>query len=96
MRILPYCCAALLLAACNRNDAASGDSIGATTAAVTPAATTSPEQAAAIANAIAVNPAGADSILKANNHTPESFDQLMYRIAADSAMSATYASAKTP
>lgn len=52
--------------------------------------------AATIANAIAANPAAADSILTANNHTRDSFSRLMYDIAADSALSAVYAAAKTP
>ena len=52
--------------------------------------------AATIANAIAANPAAADSILTANGHTRESFQRLMYDIAADSALSAVYAAAKTP
>jgi hypothetical protein len=51
-------------------------------------------QAAAIANAIAAKPASADSILKANGYTAESFETLMYEIASDSAMSVAYASAK--
>ena len=94
MRIL-YCCAAVLLVGCGRNDGSATDSMG-MTAMTAASPSTSPEQAAAIANAIAANPAGADSILRANNHTPESFDQLMFRIAGDSAMSATYAAAKAP
>lgn len=50
--------------------------------------------AAAIANAIAAKPAAADSILKANGHTSDSFQTLMYDIASDSAMSAAYAAKK--
>ena len=52
--------------------------------------------AAKVANAIAANPAAADSILKANGHTRDSFQRLMFEIAADSALSAVYAAAKTP
>ena len=52
--------------------------------------------AAAIANAIAAKPAAADSILRAAGYTAEEFEQLMYDIAADSAMSAAYATAKSP
>lgn len=52
--------------------------------------------AATIANAIAANPAAADSILTANSHTRESFQRLMYDIAADSALSAVYTAAKAP
>ncbi|HEX7023852.1 MAG TPA: hypothetical protein VF187_03455 [Gemmatimonadales bacterium] len=50
--------------------------------------------AAAVANAIAERPSAADSILKAAGYTPDSFQALMYEIAADSAMSAAYAAAK--
>ena len=51
--------------------------------------------AAAVANAIAAKPAGADSILRAAGYTREEFEQLMYDIAADSAMSAVYAAEKS-
>ena len=50
--------------------------------------------AASVANAIEANPAGADSILRAAGYTRDSFQQVMYEIAADSAMSAEYAAAK--
>lgn len=50
--------------------------------------------AAVVANAIAANPAAADSILSAAGYTPDGFQQLMYEIAADSAMSASYAAAR--
>lgn len=50
--------------------------------------------AAAVANAIAANPTLADSILSAAGYTPDGFQQLMYEIAADSAMSAAYAAAR--
>jgi hypothetical protein len=50
--------------------------------------------AAAVANAIERNPAGADSILRAAGYTRESFQQAMYEIAADSAQSAAYTAAK--
>ena len=61
------------------------------------ASASSPEgarAAASLANAIAANPSAADSILRAAGHTPDSFQKLMYDIAADSAMSAAYAAAK--
>ena len=51
--------------------------------------------AAAVANAIAARPTAADSILTAAGMTRDSFQTLMYEIAADSAMSAAYAAAKT-
>ena len=56
--------------------------------------TAGPATAAAIANAIAAKPAAADSILKANGHTRDSFEALMYDIASDSAMSVAYAAAR--
>lgn len=82
------------LAACARTDEAATDTAGTTTA----AATTDDRgaRAAAISNAIAANPAGADSILKANNLTAEQFDKMLYDIALDSTQSAAYAAAKTP
>jgi hypothetical protein len=52
------------------------------------------QRAAGVANAIAANPAGADSILTAAGFTRESFDKQLLDIAADSAMSARYAAAK--
>ena len=51
--------------------------------------------AAAVANAIAARPSAADSILTAAGMTRDTFQTLMYEIAADSAMSAAYAAAKT-
>ena len=95
MKLVACFAAVLLLAACARDASDSADTSGATTAAASPA-TTSPAQAAAISNALAANPASADSILRANGHTAESFEQLLFRIAADSASAATYAAAKTP
>lgn len=50
--------------------------------------------AAVVANAIAANPTAADSILSVAGYTPDSFQQLMYEIAADSAMSASYSAAR--
>jgi hypothetical protein len=50
--------------------------------------------AAAIAKAIAAKPAAADSILKANGQTSDSFEAMMYDIASDSAMSVAYAAAR--
>jgi hypothetical protein len=51
--------------------------------------------AAAVANAIAANPRAADSILRAAGYARDGFQALMYEIAADSAMSASYAAART-
>jgi len=46
--------------------------------------------AIAISNAISANPAAADSALQANSLTREGLDALLFRIAADSAMSVRY------
>jgi len=46
--------------------------------------------AIAISNAIRANPAVADSVLTANALTAAGLDSLMFRIAADSAMSVRY------
>lgn len=90
--------ALLVLAACG---ACSGDGkVNDTTAAIPASASASTgdraQTAANVANAIRANPAGADSILTANGFTRDSFEELMYEIAADSALSATYAAAHAP
>ena len=79
---------------CAREERAPDTSAAA--AGATSSATDRARAAATIANAIAAKPAAADSILTANGHTRESFQRLMYDIAADSALSAVYAAAKTP
>ena len=53
-------------------------------------------KAATTAKAIEARPAAADSILTAAGYTRDSFQKLMYEIAADSAKSAAYAAAKAP
>jgi hypothetical protein len=80
------------LTACATSDKAADS----TAAAPTTASADPVTAAAATAKAMEANPAGADSILTAAGHTRESFQQLMYDIAADSAKSAAYAAAKTP
>ena len=90
----PSAMTALLLAtaAC-----ASGEKKSDTTAVTTTSAAPANNRArtaASVANAIEANPAKADSILKAAGFTRDSFQQAMYEIAADSAMSADYAAAK--
>ena len=78
-------CAALLVVvavACARPESGASDTNRVTTA-------------AAVSNAIAANPAAADSILKANGYTAEEFQRVMYEIASDSAQSAAYAAAKS-
>jgi hypothetical protein len=100
MRTLRLGAAALLvLAACV---ACSGDGKVNDTAAAMPASASTASTgdragtAANVANAIRANPAAADSILTANGFTRDSFEELMYEIAADSALSATYAAAHAP
>lgn len=66
-----------------------------TTAAMPAPTTDRAAKAAAVSNAIAANPAAADSILTANGLTREQFQKDMYEIAEDSAQSAAYAAAKT-
>lgn len=48
------------------------------------------QKAAAIANATAAAPTKGDSILTANQLTADQLEEVMYRIAADSAASAEY------
>ncbi len=92
MRVLYLGLAALLaVSACAKNDKTAD-----TGAQLAPSPTDLARSAALIANAVASNPAAADSILKAAGHTQESFQRQMYEIAADSEMSAVYASAKNP
>ena len=104
MRI-PFIAAAALLTTfgCARGERSDADTAGDTAASTgsTAGSTTGStadraRNAAAVANAIAANPARADSILQAAGYTRDSFQAVMYEIAADSAMSAVYAAAKTP
>lgn len=96
MRILSLCAAALvLMAGCTGGDTATDTA----SVSATPSSASTGDRArdaAAVANAIKANPAAADSILKAAGYTRDSFQELMYDIAADSAMSATYAAAHEP
>lgn len=93
MTLMRACAALLVLGtACERTEfpaTDTGAASGATTAATDRVAT-----AAMVSNAIAANPAGADSILKANGLTADEFQRLMYDIARDSSQSAAYAAAK--
>jgi hypothetical protein len=73
---------------------AGGEKKSDTTAVATAPATSRARTAASVANAIEAKPASADSILRAAGYTRDSFQQAMYEIAADSAMSADYAAAK--
>lgn len=92
MRVLTLGLAALLaVSACAKNDTPADRG-----AQMAPSPTELARNAALTANAVAANPAAADSILKAAGHTQESFQRQMYEIAADSEMSAAYASARKP
>lgn len=79
---------ALAMSACSRGDG-TADSTTATPADPVIAAATT-------AKAIEANPTAADSILTAAGYTRESFQQLMYDIAADSTKAAAFAAARTP
>ena len=85
-------CAALLVlvAAC-----AGSEQTADTTAAAQAGSADRATKAAAVSDALAANPAQADSILSANGFTREQFQKEMYEIAADSSLSAAYAAAKT-
>ena len=93
----PFIAAAALLATlgCARGDGDDADTAAAPAASGSSASTDDrARKAASVANAMAANPAGADSILTAAGYTRDSFAKLMYDIAADSAMSAAYAAAR--
>jgi hypothetical protein len=91
MRILSIGLAIVLaLSACAKADQPATSS----TVSTTPTASDRVRTAAQTANALAANPTVADSILKANGYTADSFQKVMYEIAADSAMSADYAAAR--
>jgi len=78
MRAAYSALAILAIAACGGSDSAA-----------TPAAD-DVSTALAVARGIDANPAAADSVLGAYGLTRDLLDSLMYRIAADSAMSARY------
>ena len=80
----------LVLAACSRSDSSTLDTSASATSGTADRTTT----AAMVANAIKANPAGADSILKANGYTADSYQREMYAISADSQRSAAYADAR--
>lgn len=81
--------ALLVSAACAGSGGDAADSAADTTAAAV-AQPTEAQRAAAIANAITAAPDKADSILTANGLTAEQLEQMMFRIARDSAASAEY------
>lgn len=78
--------ALLFTAACARG----GDSEAADATAAPAASQSEAQRAAAIANAITAAPDKTDSILTANGLTAESLEEMMFRIARDSAASAEY------
>lgn len=94
MRPMSIFAALLLLAAgCTGGDKSAPAAQGQSAAAATGVGRA--KAAAAVANAIDANPAAADSILRAAGYTPDSFERLMYDIAADSASSAAYAAVRS-
>lgn len=99
MRYLSLCATLLLAAAaCSKGDKDTDTVAVATTPAPAPAAAPVDERAtnaARVASAMEANPAAADSILKAAGYTRDSFEALMYDIAADSASAAAYAAARS-
>lgn len=90
MRTFTILFVAFAVAACARDAGNAGD-----TAVATGTQTDSATAAATISNAISANPAATDSILRANGHTAESFERLLYDIAADSTLSSRYAAVRT-
>lgn len=70
------------LAACGGEKAATADT--------TAAAPSEVQRAAAVAEAVRSAPTKTDSILMAHGLTADELEQMMYRIAADSAQSAEY------
>ena len=81
----------LLLAACAGGDKPGSDTQASASA---PAGVDRARAAATVAHAMAANPSRADSILAAAGYTVDSFERLMYEIAADSVQSAAYAAAR--
>lgn len=81
------------LAACAREGGQPADTTMQAAPPATPSVPTEVEHALAVKNGIDAAPEKADSILSAHGLTPAGFDSLMYRIAADSALRAAYASA---
>ena len=74
--------ALVALAACGGEKAATADT--------TTAAPSEVQRAAAVADAVRTAPTKTDSILMAHGVTADELEQMMYRIAADSAQSAEY------
>jgi hypothetical protein len=94
MRRSLYAVALLGMLACGRGDQAADTSATmATDTAATPVDARA-QTAAMLANAIEAKPAAADSILGAAGYTRDTYEALMYEIAADSASSAAYAAAR--
>jgi hypothetical protein len=91
MRILTPIAAALLMAACAGSDRTADARAGEGAS----AGVESARAAAALANDMAADPSHADSILTAAGYTVDSFEQLMYEIASDSARAAAYAAVRT-
>ena len=91
MKVLRFGAALLLVAVgCGR-----GGEKTDTTVVVATSAADRAVAAAAVANAIVGDPTAAGSILRAAGYTRDGFQELMYEIAADSVLSASYAAART-
>ena len=86
--------AALTLVACGQKADSTGDTSAAPQTAAVPAVPPEVQKAVAVRSGIAAAPDKADSVLAANGLTVAGFDSLMYRIAADSALRAAFASAR--
>jgi hypothetical protein len=94
MRPLCILAALLLATGCGGDEQPASDTTGDLTA---EAATSARAViAAGVADAMERAPNAADSILSAAGYTRESFERLMYEIAADSAEAAAYAAARAP
>lgn len=80
---------ALLLAACGGSPETSPASGGSA-----PAVPEKAAKAAALAKELEANPDDADAILKSHGMTQQQFEDLMFEIAADEALSEAYARAR--
>jgi hypothetical protein len=87
------CGAALALAACGGADDAPGADRGAADSIAVDTSMALVTRAATVTMGVEAMPAKADSILAASSLTIEEYEALMYRIAADSALSALYGDA---
>jgi hypothetical protein len=87
------CGVALALAACGGDDDAPPAAQGAADSVAVDTSMALVTRAATVTMGVEAMPAKADSILAASSLTIEEYEALMYRIAADSALSALYGDA---